>query len=182
MLVSNNTADAPTDPTDNTATSTDDGTDTSSSTDDGSDNATSTDPSNEDEDVAYCTQLKSNIAGSADWNIIASIVDGATISGGDELSGCVYSVNESYGGWAPFEGQIGSYEVVASDGTSLGLGPIPTVDNWMELGLDNEPIRYMGTLDFDASGYSEGTLILRNENASGMPEMDESIEIDVVFE
>ncbi|MFW0871264.1 MAG: hypothetical protein ACKKL4_02305 [Patescibacteria group bacterium] len=139
---------------------------------------------NTDEAMAlYCAELKSKIPASADWTIITNIIDGAILSSGDELRGCVYSVNDSYGGWAPFEGQIGSYEVKASDGTSLARGPLPTMgSDWMALATQGASIQYQTNVEFDASGYTEGTLTLHNENASGLAEMDQTVVVDVTFE
>jgi hypothetical protein len=163
--------------TDETATSTADEVDDENE----DDNATSTDDKTA---TAYCAELKSNISGSEDWHIITNIIDGATIQSGDEIRGCVYSVNDSYNNWAPFEGQIGSYEVTATDGTSLGMGALPTAveGDWMAMATAGEALRYQNTMEFDAAGYTEGTLVIRNENAAGLPEMDQSVEIDVVFE
>lgn len=146
-------------------------------------NEEDTNASNTDETAAtYCAELKSNISGSADWHIITNITDGATISSGDEIRGCVYSVNDSYNNWAPFEGQIGSYEVIADDGTSLAMGPLPTVGgDWMAMATAGEALKYENTMEFDATGYADGTLVIRNENAAGLPEMEQSVEIDVVF-
>ena len=149
--------------------------------------ATSTDTDStasttEELSTAFCADLKDNIEGSDDWTIVTGMTDGALIADGDEMTGCVYNVNDSYGGWAPFEGQVGYYEILADDGTSLAQGPMSTVGNWMELGLAGEPIQYTSTLEFDAAGYSEGTLVLHNENAAGLPEMDQTVEIDVVFQ
>ena len=159
--------------TDNETATTTDSVSSSTDTDVASSDNTSPD---------YCAELKNNIAGSEGWTIITNITNGSTISAGDEIRGCVYSVNGSYGGWAPFEGQIGYYEIIADDETLLTQLPLPTVENWMELGLAGEPIQYTTTLDFSATGYTAGTLVLHNENAAGIPELDRSIEISVLFE
>lgn len=133
--------------------------------------------------VTFCTDLKSNVPGSASYVIMTDLAENSSISNGDSLSGCVYAPNNSYAGWAPFEGQIGYYEVVASDNTVLGQGPLPVVNtpDWMTAAMANEDLQYETTLNFDAIGYTSGKVILHNENASGEPSMDKTVEINVTF-
>ena len=130
----------------------------------------------------FCTQLKERIADSEGFVITTAIAAGSIITSGDEISGCVYSINESYGGWAPFEGQVGSYSLLASDGTTLDEGPLSVVeDDWITLALSGEDIQYNTVMTFDPTGYTVGELILRNENASGEVDLDKTITISVSF-
>lgn len=132
--------------------------------------------------VDFCTELKNNIPSSANFVITTAIAGGAQVASGDEIAGCVYSVNGSYGGWAPFEGQVGSYTLSASDGTILDEGPLSVVDpNWLTLALAGEDIEYNTAMTFDPLSYTSGEIILRNENPSGEITLDETITIPVTF-
>jgi len=136
----------------------------------------------EETPLSYCQTLKSNIAGSANYVITTELTDGTTISNGDSLAGCVYAPNASYGNWAPFEGQIGSYEVLSGTGDVLGTGPIPVVPlDWLTPALANEDIEYNIALDFDATGYTSGSVVMKNANASGEAATEETIVISVTF-
>lgn len=133
--------------------------------------------------LSFCQDIKDGIAGSANFVITTTIASGETIADGDVVSGCIYNINDSYGGWAPFEGQVGSYSLAASDGTILDEGPLTVVDmaNWLDDAIAGEDIAYSEDMFFDATGYATGTLTLKNENASGDPVLDETITISVTF-
>jgi len=140
----------------------------------------SADPS--EEALSYCQTLKSNISGSANYVITTELTDGTLISSGDNLSGCIYAPNGTYGNWGPFEGQIGSYEVLSSTGDVLGTGPIPVVPtDWLTPALSGDDIEYATTLNFDATGYISGSVVMKNANASGESATEEIIVISVTF-
>jgi len=131
---------------------------------------------------AYCSDLKSRVTGSEDYVIMTEVAANSVITSGQVIAGCVYAPNGSYAGWAPFEGQVGSYELKASDGTSLATGPLSLgVQDWMEAATNNESLKYQTEITFDAGSYTNGELILKNENASGEPERDKSVTIQVTF-
>lgn len=145
------------------------------------DTATGTDPAPEQQ-LSYCQDLKANISGSANFVITTDMTDGSTISSGDALSGCIYAPNGNYGNWAPFEGQVGSYEVLSGTGDVLGTGPLPVVPtDWITPAMAGDDIQYTTNLVFDATGYTSGSVVLRNENASGEPATEELIVISVNF-
>ncbi len=132
--------------------------------------------------VQYCSDLKSRVAGSENYVIMTEIASNEMLTDGQTIAGCVYSVNGSYGGWAPFEGQIGSYELTAADGSVLATGPLPTLnEDWMQDAMDNLALQFQGELAFDAGSYTSGELVLKNDNASGLPENDRSVTIPVTF-
>ena len=132
--------------------------------------------------LSYCQTLKSNISGSVNYVIATELTDGSAISNGDSLSGCIYAPNATYGNWGPFEGQVGSYEVLSGTGDVLGSGPIPVVPtDWLTPAIAMEDIEYTTTLDFDATGYTSGSVVMKNENASGEAATEEIIVISVTF-
>ena len=134
-------------------------------------------------ELSYCEELKSNIAGSEDFNITTNVAPSQLLTTETVISGCVYSVNNSYGGWAPFEAQVGSFSLLASDGTILDQGPLPVVSlsDWMIRAISGESLEYEQEIIFDAGEYVSGTLQLRNENASGEPSLDREVTIPVLF-
>lgn len=80
------------------------------------------------------------------------------------------------GGWF-FEGSS-PVELRDSSDNTLVLVPTQTADNWMT----DEFVPFTATLTFPKQpAGSKGTLILRNDNPSGMPQYAEQIEIPVVF-
>jgi len=134
------------------------------------------------ENLDFCSGIKSRIPGSDDFVITTTIASGELIIDGGEISGCVYSINDSYGGWAPFEGQVGSYSIVGSDGILIAEGPLSVTDqNWMDAALAGESIEYRQVLSFDPGSYAFGEIILENENASGEASLDKAIIIPVSF-
>ena len=131
----------------------------------------------------YCLDLKRRVDGSKNFVIMTGLSDGSVIASGDEISGCVYAPNMSYGGWAPFEGQIGSYQVLDSEQGILGEGSLPVVDDlWMERAMNNGSLQYQGELVFDQGTATSGEVVLRNENASGDVSQDREVRINVVFQ
>jgi len=161
-------------------------TDSATSSDESEDASVVSEDTEADDDALAssdpCQDLKDNIPNSANFVITTNIADGITITSGDTLSGCIYAPNGTYGNWAPFEGQIGSYQVLSGTGDVLGSGPIPVVPvDWMTPAMAGDDIEYNTTMTFDATGYTSGSIILRNENASGDPATEELIVVTVNF-
>lgn len=66
------------------------------------------------------------------------------------------------------------------DGKIIAQGVAQAKDNWMT--TDFVPFEATLTFTSDANAYSNrGTLILRKDNPSGLPENDDALEIPVVF-
>ena len=134
------------------------------------------------EEERFCADLKERVAGSEDFVVMTTLAGSSTVVSGQEIAGCVYAPNGSYGGWAPFEGQVGSYQVVDTEGNELGSGPLPVIsDLWMEEAMVGKPLRYEGELTFDNDTATSGAVILKNENASGESERDREVSIPVRF-
>jgi len=77
------------------------------------------------------------------------------------------------GRWAAFEGQVGRVELIRL-GESLGMAPLTITSDFMKF-----PTSFETTLNFDNSKEGNATLVFHNENASGLPEGDETIVIPV---
>lgn len=70
-------------------------------------------------------------------------------------------------------------EIRNASGTLLTQAPAQAQGDWMT----SEFVPFIGTLIYPAQPVgSKGTLILRKDNASGLPEHDESLEVPVVFQ
>lgn len=65
------------------------------------------------------------------------------------------------------------------DGLIIAEGYVTATENWMT----EEFVPFEGTLEFESpSVYPRGALILRNSNASGLPEYDRAVEIPILFD
>jgi len=142
----------------------------------------STAPTEEPESVDFCTDLKAGIPGSSGFHITIDVASGETLGDESEIRGCVYSIDGSYGTWAPFEGQVATYTLEASDGTLLTQGLFETTDpDWLALALASADIPYETELAFDPLTYTNGTLTVNNENPSGEPGLSSSFTVSVTF-
>ncbi len=96
------------------------------------------------------------------------------ISNGYEIRGCVRQIAGSYGNWAPFEGQLGSYQIKDAQGNVIVSGILPALPtggqaDWMSAASAGADLAFRTTINHDFSSYSgqDGTLLLKNENPSG---------------
>lgn len=136
------------------------------------------------QDQAYCAALGPQSGNAANSTFFVSeLQEGDPIVSGYLLRGCVKNVAGAYGNWAPFEGQIGSYVLYASDNTILAQSYIPVsgTSDWMTMAMNAEHIPYEALLSFDSGAYTSGYIVIKNENASGMPEFDKQETINVAF-
>ena len=130
----------------------------------------------------FCADLKAGIPGSDEFHITIDVASGETLTDGSMIRGCVYSIDESYSVWGPFEGQVATYELTAPDGTVLDTGFFQTVNpDWLPLALGNMDIEYTSELSFDPLTYTSGTLMVMNENPSGEPALAASFTVPVSF-
>ncbi|QQS22892.1 Gmad2 immunoglobulin-like domain-containing protein [bacterium] len=65
-----------------------------------------------------------------------------------------------------------------ANGKELALKPIMTTEEWMTTNF----VSYKGTLTFSKPATATGTLILKKDNPSGLPENDQELRIPVRFE
>ncbi len=102
--------------------------------------------------------------------ISSNISDGETISSPLEITG------EARGQWF-FEA---NFPIVLTnwDGLIIAEGYATAQDEWMTTDF----VPFTATIDFERPEYGErGTLILQKANASGLPEHDDALEIQVIF-
>jgi len=100
---------------------------------------------------------------------VSSPKTGATISSPIKISG---SVNG--GGWSGFEGQVGSVKLLDANGKELGSGVLTATSDWTTL-----PTGFEMNLSFTSDQDQDGTLVFKNENASGDPARDNTYTLPV---
>lgn len=79
-------------------------------------------------------------------------------------------------GWAGFEGQVGTVDLLDGNGQIVTRGILTATTEWMNL-----PTNFETTLNFATPETSNGILIFKNENASGMPEKNKSFSLPIKF-
>ena len=99
---------------------------------------------------------------------------------GDTIESPLHIAGEARGYW--FFEATAPVNVVDWDGKIIGEGYITATGDWMTEDL----VPFEGEVSFDTSAiqgnYSnKGTLILRKDNPSGLPENDDALEFPVVF-
>ncbi len=130
----------------------------------------------------FCADLKAGIPGSAGFHITIDVASGELIKDASTIKGCVYAIDGSYGTWGPFEGQVATYKLLASDGTILDEGFFQTMDSdWLTLALAGDDIAYETTISFDPLTYVSGTLVVQNENPSGEAGLESNFTVPVTF-
>lgn len=78
-------------------------------------------------------------------------------------------------GWVGFEGQVGTVELINSEGTSIMTAILTATTEWTQL-----PTNFESTLSF--SGYEgPATLVFHNENPSGLPEKNKTLTLPVIL-
>ena len=82
---------------------------------------------------------------------------------------------EAHGSWY-FEASF-PVRLVASDGSVLAEVPATALDDWMQ----DAKVPFEVSIVFATPTATSGTLILKRDNPSGLPEHDASVEIPVVF-
>lgn len=105
-----------------------------------------------------------------DMLVVESLVNGATLASPVTITG------KARGGWY-FEASF-PIEIQNASGTKIAEGPAQAQSDWMT----EQYVPFKSTLTFPAQPKgSMGKVILRNDNPSGLPENDKSLEIPVMF-
>ncbi len=79
--------------------------------------------------------------------------------------------------WTGFEGQVGTVQLLDGNGKVLTFGILTATDeNWMQF-----PTNFSTTLNFSSPTTSVGTLLFKNENASGLPEYEREFRLPIKF-
>jgi len=77
-------------------------------------------------------------------------------------------------GWTGFEGQVGTVSLLDYKGNILAQTYLAATTDWMQL-----PTNFEANLSFTASNPGPGTLVFKNENASGDPIRDKTFILPV---
>jgi Sporulation and spore germination/Immunoglobulin-like domain of bacterial spore germination len=96
-------------------------------------------------------------------------------AGGEVLSS-PYTINGTMPGSWFFEATA-RMELYDSSGYMLASGPVQAVSDWMVEG----PVEFTGRLEFSKPSTATGTLVLRNDNPSGLPENEKKEVYPVIF-
>ena len=83
------------------------------------------------------------------------------------------SVNN--GGWAGFEGQVGTVQLLDYKGNKVASGVLKATTDWTK-----PPVSFESTLTFTAKTTGPMTLLFSNENPSGVPANDKKFGLPVV--
>lgn len=78
------------------------------------------------------------------------------------------------GGWAGFEGQVGTVKLLDYKGNELASGILTATTEWTQL-----PTSFGTTLNFTAANSDPATLVFHNENPSGDPVRDKAITMPI---
>jgi hypothetical protein len=78
------------------------------------------------------------------------------------------------GGWAGFEGQVGTVKLLDGSGKEIASGVLSATTDWTKA-----PTNFETTLTFNAVPDQQGTLVFSNENPSGMPGNDKQVSLPV---
>ena len=84
------------------------------------------------------------------------------------------SVNN--GGWAGFEGQVGTVQLLDIKGNKIGDGVLKATTDWTKT-----PVQFESTIIFQSKFKGAATLLFSNENPSGDPSKDEKFGLPVVI-
>lgn len=100
---------------------------------------------------------------------ITSLKSGQEISSPLKITGLVRG-----NGWAGFEGQVGTVRLIDNSGKELALGILAAITEWTTL-----PTNFETTINFLPPTAQSGTLVFKNENASGDPIRDKAFSLPV---
>jgi len=78
-------------------------------------------------------------------------------------------------GWSGFEGQVGTVKLLDGNGKELTSGILKATTEWTTL-----PTDFRTVLNFSSPETEVGTLVFKNENASGIPEKDKTFTLPVI--
>lgn len=112
----------------------------------------------------YTLPQKENISSEGKIEV-DNIKEGQTVASPFSITGRVTG-----GHWIGFEGQVGTVDLIASDGTKLGTAILTMTSVW-----DKFPVEFLATLTFEMPEEENVSLVFHNENPSGLPEFDQTM-------
>lgn len=99
-----------------------------------------------------------------------------SLNNNDTIASPITITGKARGGWY-FEASF-PIEIQNASGTKIAEGPAQALSDWMT----EDYVPFSATLTYPAQpAGSVGKVILRNDNPSGLPENDKSLEIPIVF-
>ncbi len=78
------------------------------------------------------------------------------------------------GGWAGFEGQVGTAELLDDKGVQLGSAVLTATTDWT-----NSPVNFETYLNFQSDADKTGALVFHNENPSGLSDKNKEYVLPV---
>ncbi|TSC84005.1 MAG: hypothetical protein G01um101413_808 [Parcubacteria group bacterium Gr01-1014_13] len=78
--------------------------------------------------------------------------------------------------WTGFEGQVGTVQLLDGNGKMVTMGILTATTDWMKF-----PTNFSTSLNFANPKTSVGTLVFKNENASGLPNYEREFRLPVKF-
>ena len=103
---------------------------------------------------------------------ILNVKSGHTVSSPLKITGIV-RVN----GWNGFEGQVGTVHVMDASNNELAVGVLKATTDWMAL-----PTSFEANVTFAGISGQAGSLVFKNENASGDPVRDKTFILPIIFQ
>ncbi len=104
--------------------------------------------------------------------IVDTPVAYGTVSSPLVVSGHIDGTNR----WTGFEGQVGTVQLLDGNGKMLTIGILTATTDWMQF-----PTNFSTNLNFAIPTTSVGTLVFKNENASGMPDYEREFRLPIKF-
>jgi|GEM_PF-2618683 len=111
-----------------------------------------------------------------------------SVSNGYEVRGCIQQIGESYDNWAPFEGQIGTYQLRDTSGSIITAGILSAIvttnqTSVLDAAIAGENLAFVEAVNFDFSPYTgqTGFLELKNSNPSGEAQNNRTVQYQVIF-
>lgn len=98
-----------------------------------------------------------------------------TVQPGDTVKSPLMVKGKALGPWF-FEGTL-PVQIENSKGEFLDMAPAHALDDWMQEGY----VRFEAELQFDPAGDTAGTLVIKNDNPSGLAENEKVHKIKVKF-
>jgi hypothetical protein len=101
---------------------------------------------------------------------VISPQNNAEVSSPLKITGSVNS-----GGWAGFEGQVGTVQLLDYKGNKVAEGILKATTDWTK-----PPVQFESTLAFTTKTPGPMTLLFSNENPSGLPDKEKKFGLPVV--